>query len=112
MGTSGGYFWSQSGVVGSVLQVVSRNSGSRMPRSALLMMSSVARCLLYDGVSSALLVGSVSLSRGGMSHAVPCIRMVPPSSVYSIMLEIQWPGQIRFRQGALPISIAAAAHRV
>ena len=52
--TSGSSFWSHSGMVGSVLHVVSRNSGSRVTRSALLMMSSVARYLLCDGVSPAL----------------------------------------------------------
>jgi len=62
----------------------------------------VARCLRWDGVSLALRVGSVRLSLAGMSHAIPCVRTVPPSSEYSTMLEIQKPGQTRLRQAPSP----------
>ena len=103
-GTSGSAALSQSGMVGIVLQVVARNSGSRVTRSALLVMSSVAKWLRWEGVNPALHAGSVRESRGGIAQVVPCVRIVPPSSVYSTVLEIQKPGRIRFRQGALPMA--------
>ena len=70
-GTSGSTALSQSGMVGTVLQVVARNSGSRVTRSALLVMSSVVKWLRWEGVNPALHAGSVRESRGGIAQVVP-----------------------------------------
>ena len=89
--------------MGTVLLVVNRNSGSKVTRSAAGEVFCRQRLRLH-GVNPALHAGSVILSLGGFLHAVPCVTMVPLSSVYSTMLEIQKPGRIRFRQGALPLA--------